>query len=45
VIAQTVLWLGYGLGDQSSITGGGNDGIFFFATASTPALGPNQSLI
>jgi hypothetical protein len=30
------------LDDHGSISGGGNDGIFFFATASGPALGSTQ---
>jgi hypothetical protein len=28
--------------DRGSVPGGGNDGIFFFAVASRPALGPTQ---
>jgi hypothetical protein len=39
-IAQSVYRLRYGLDDLGSIPGRGSDGIFFFATASRPALGP-----
>jgi len=42
-IFQSVQRLSYGLDDQGSIPGGGNNGILFLsATASRPSLGPTQ---
>jgi len=42
VVVQSVQRLGYGLDDQGLIPERGNDRIFFFTTASRPALGPTH---
>jgi hypothetical protein len=41
-VAQSILWLGYGLGYPGPFPGRGGKGFRFFVTATRPALGPTQ---